>query len=145
MVEATAVQPRGRISPEDSGLWADSQIAPLRKITDYIRSQGQKSAIQLAHAGRKASTMAPWIGGTKYKVLAGRDAGGWPDDTVAPSSIPYDEGWPVPREMTKEEISQLVKDFADAAKRAVKAGFGTSEHGLRMLTASFEALTGQQT
>jgi 2,4-dienoyl-CoA reductase-like NADH-dependent reductase (Old Yellow Enzyme family) len=63
MVEATAVTPEGRITPEDSGLWKDSQIEPLRKIVEFAHSQGQKIGIQLGHAGRKASTVAPWLSG----------------------------------------------------------------------------------
>lgn len=130
MVEASAVEARGRISPEDSGIWQDSQIPPLKRIADYIRSQGSKPAIQLAHAGRKASTVAPWVGKGKKKQVAEKDVNGWPDDVVAPSAIPYDEGYPNPRELTKIEIQGLVKAFADAAKRAVEAGFEIIEiHG----------------
>lgn len=130
MVEATAVEARGRISPEDSGLWQDSQIAPLRRVADVIRSQGSKPAIQLAHAGRKASTVAPWVGKGKKKQVAEKDVNGWPDDVIAPSAIPYDEGYPDPRELSKEEIQGLVKAFADSAKRAIEAGFEIIEiHG----------------
>ena len=130
MVEATSVEARGRISPEDSGLWTDSQIAPLKRLVDYIHGQGTKAAIQLAHAGRKASTVAPWIGGTERKTVADETIGGWPDDVVAPSAIPYDEGWAVPKELTVQEIQALVQSFADAAKRAVTAGFDVIEvHG----------------
>lgn len=129
-VEATAVEARGRISPEDSGLWLDSQIPPLRRVVDYIHSQGTKAAIQLAHAGRKASTVAPWIGGTATKQVAEKEANGWPDDVVAPSAIPYDEGYPQPKEMSTKEVEELVEAWAESAKRAVKAGFDVIEiHG----------------
>lgn len=130
MVEATAVEARGRISPEDSGLWTDSQIEPLRRIVNYIHSQGTKAAIQLAHAGRKASTVAPWIGGTVNKALADESLNGWPDNVVGPSAIPFDEQYAKPKELTVDEIKGLVKAFADAAKRAVEAGFDVIEiHG----------------
>lgn len=130
MVEATAVEARGRISPEDSGLWLDSQIAPMKKIVDFIHSQGGKAAVQLAHAGRKASTIAPWLGGTTKKVLADESLNGWPDDVVSASAIPYDEGWAVPKALSVEEIQALVKSFVDAAKRAIAAGIDVIEiHG----------------
>ncbi|PTB69808.1 FMN-linked oxidoreductase [Trichoderma citrinoviride] len=130
IVEATAVEPRGRISPQDSGLWKDSQIAPLRRITDFIHSQGVKAGIQIAHAGRKASTLAPWIGGTVTKTLADESVGGWPEDVVAPSPIPFYDDHATPKELTKEEIKGLVRKFAETAERAVKAGFDMIEiHG----------------
>lgn len=129
-VEATAVEPRGRITPEDSGLWQDSQIEPLRRIVDYVHSQGTKAAIQIAHAGRKASTLAPWIGGTVNKSLADESVGGWPTDVWGPSAIPFAGDHATPKEVTKEEIKQLVQKFAETAKRAVTAGFDVIEiHG----------------
>lgn len=126
-LEATAVEPRGRISPSDSGLWTDSQIAPLKRITDFIHSQGSKAAIQLAHAGRKASTLPPWIGGTVKKTLAPESVGGWPEDVVGPSAIPFADDHALPKELTVEEIHGVTKAFADAAVRAVKAGFDVIE------------------
>nr|AAX07634.1 NADH-dependent flavin oxidoreductase-like protein [Pyricularia grisea] len=139
IVEATSVTPNGRISPEDSGLWQDSQIAPLRRIVDYVHSQGQKIAIQLAHAGRKASTKAPWhdsfTPSGEYKPreglqVVGPEYGGWPDDVWAPSAIPFSEDFPNPKEMTVEEIEGLVTSFVDAAKRAIEAGVDIIEiHG----------------
>ncbi|KAH7197536.1 uncharacterized protein B0J16DRAFT_21466 [Fusarium flagelliforme] len=126
-VEATAVEPRGRISPEDSGLWEDSQIVPLKRITDFIHSQNTKAAIQLAHAGRKASTVAPWIGGSVNKALATKDVGGWPDDIVAPSAISFADDFGTPHELTTEEIKALIKQWQDSAVRAVKAGFDVIE------------------
>ncbi|GAB0137690.1 hypothetical protein EsDP_00005947 [Epichloe bromicola] len=130
VVEATATEPRGRISPQDSGLWRDSQIEPLRRIVDYLHSQNTKAAIQLAHAGRKASTLAPWIGGSVQKALADEAHGGWPGDVVGPSPVPYAEDHATPKELTLDEIQGLVKSFAESALRAVKAGFDMIEiHG----------------
>ncbi|KAI1493732.1 NADPH dehydrogenase [Biscogniauxia mediterranea] len=131
IVEATAVTPNGRISPEDSGLWQDSQIAPLKRIADFAHSQGQKLGIQLAHAGRKASTLAPWlVTGDKPVHLASEAAGGWPDNVWAPSAIAYDEGYPEPKAMTLEDIASLVRAWGDAARRAVAAGVDCIEiHG----------------
>lgn len=90
-IEATAVVPEGRITPEDSGLWKDSQIEPLKKITEFAHSQGQKIAIQLGHAGRKASTLAPWLsnGGT-----ATEEQNGWPEEVKGPSNVPFDSLYP---------------------------------------------------
>jgi 2,4-dienoyl-CoA reductase-like NADH-dependent reductase (Old Yellow Enzyme family) len=130
IVEATAVTPNGRISPEDSGLWQDSQIAPLKRIVDFVHSQGQKIGIQLGHAGRKASTLGPWHVTPGRHEVAGPEVGGWPDNLWAPSAIAWDEGYPTPKEMTVAQIEGLVQSFADAAKRAVAAGVDTIEiHG----------------
>ncbi|KAL5621630.1 hypothetical protein BROUX41_006530 [Berkeleyomyces rouxiae] len=126
MVEATGVQPRGRISPECLGLWKDEQIAPLKKITDFIRSQSSVSAIQLAHAGRKGSTLATWVA-TKKKEVALEAEGGWPDDLVSASAIAWDEGFPTPRAATEEDLKQLLEDYKSAAIRSVKAGFDVIE------------------
>ncbi len=129
-VEATAIEARGRISPQDSGLWKDSQAAPLKRIVDHAHSQGAKIGIQLAHAGRKASTLAPWLAVAGRNSLAAEEHGGWPDDIVAPSAIPYYAENKPPKELTVEEIKGLVKAFADAAKKSVEIGFDTIEiHG----------------
>ncbi|KAF8807812.1 NADH:flavin oxidoreductase/NADH oxidase [Phlegmacium glaucopus] len=126
-MEATAVVPEGRISPEDAGLWSDSQIEPLRRIVDFAHAQGTKIGIQLAHAGRKASTRAPWVQRT-----AGRDAphtalsneGGWPDCAVyGPSEIPFSESYPNPREMTIHDMLNVENAFVSAIQRSKKAGF----------------------
>lgn len=120
--EATAVVPEGRISPYDMGLWKDEQIAPLKKITDFIRSQGAVPAIQLAHAGRKASTDYP--GGKQLTV----ENGGW--QTVAPSPIPFSPDEIPPKQLTVSEIQMLTMKFKDAAQRALEAGFQVIEiHG----------------
>ncbi|KAH7359029.1 NADH:flavin oxidoreductase/NADH oxidase [Plectosphaerella cucumerina] len=148
IVEATSVEPRGRISPEDSGLWQDSQIAPLKRIVDFIHSQGQKAGIQLAHAGRKASNLAPWLSGQSQRAHATVEEGGWPDDVVGPSAIPFAEGWPQPKELTIAEIEALIQSFADAARRAVEAGFDVIEiHGAHgyLLTEFLSPLSNQRT
>lgn len=147
-VEATAVEPRGRISPEDSGLWQDSQIAPLRRIVDFAHSQNAKIGIQIGHAGRKASTLAPWLGGTANKTLADKDANGWADDVVSVSPIPFADDHAAPKELTVAEIKGLVKAFADTARRAVTAGFDTIEihaaHGY-LLSSSLSPLSNKRT
>ncbi|KAI9738771.1 MAG: hypothetical protein M1834_008278 [Cirrosporium novae-zelandiae] len=124
IVEATAVQPRGRITPEDAGLWQDSQIAPWKRVTEFVHSQNQHIAVQLAHAGRKASTVAPWL---SLGDVATKNVGGWPDDCIAPSAIPYNERHAIPRAMTIEEIEQFKSDFVSATKRAIQAGFDAIE------------------
>src|SRR5689334_21113088 len=88
--EATAVSPEGRISPEDVGLWSDAHIEGLKRITAFIEAQGSAPGIQLAHAGRKASTSSPWKGGTGI----GKEAGGW--TVVAPSARPFRDDYPTP-------------------------------------------------
>ncbi|TFY81987.1 hypothetical protein EWM64_g2032, partial [Hericium alpestre] len=122
--EATAVSPEARISPEDAGLWADKHEAPFRNIVEFAHSQGQKIGIQLAHAGRKASTVAPWL---HRGAVVRPEAGGWADDVVGPSPIPWNELHATPKELTKEGIRHVVKDWADAARRAVRVGFDAIE------------------
>lgn len=119
--EAAAVSPEGRISPEDLGIWSDNHIEPLKRITTFIGEQGSKSGIQLAHAGRKASTAAPWNGRNQVNI----ENGGW--QPVAPSPIPFNNDDITPKELTIDEIQQLIQSFAEAAKRSVKAGFDTIE------------------
>lgn len=123
-IEATAVQARGRISPEDVGLWKDSQIKPIKEVVEFVHSQSQKIMIQLAHAGRKASTVAPWL---SSGAIADKDVNGWPDDVVAPSAIAWNEKHAQPREMTLEDIAQFKRDFKDAVKRALTAGVDAIE------------------
>ncbi|KAK0226548.1 hypothetical protein IW262DRAFT_1457774 [Armillaria fumosa] len=128
IMEATAVVPEGRITPEDVGIWSDDHIAPLASIVEFAHSQNQKIAIQLAHGGRKASTVAPWIATGDY--TAGEDIGGWPSSVVAPSAIQWSDDYAMPRELTNAEVKGLVQSFKDAAMRAVKAGFDVIEiHG----------------
>lgn len=129
IVEATAVEPRGRISPQDSGIWSDSHVPALSRVVNLIHGQGAKAGIQLAHAGRKGSTVAPWLGGTVDKGMADESIGGWPDNLVGPSAIPY-TGLGMPKELTVDEIKGLVQAFARGAERAVAAGFDVIEiHG----------------
>jgi len=123
-MEATAVEPRGRISPEDTGIWKDDHIAPLTRITAFIRGQGAAPGIQLAHAGRKASVRRPWEGGGPIP----ESEGGW--QTIAPSAIPFRDGDPLPHELSGAEIRQLIRQFSLAAGRALAAGFELVEiHG----------------
>lgn len=132
IVEASGVTANGRITPEDSGIWKDSQIEPLKRFITFAHSQGQKVGIQLAHAGRKASTAAPWLAPTQAgsSVVAPPELGGWPDNVWAPSPIKFTDGFPDPKEMTKDDIKTLVQAFRDAAERSVKAGFDVIEiHG----------------
>jgi len=126
-VEATSVTPEGRITPEDSGLWQDSQIAPLKRIVEFAHSQNQKIAIQLGHAGRKASTVAPWL---SRGDTAEKEAGGWPTEVLAPSAIAFQDTYPNPNALTLEGIKRIKDGFIDAAKRSVEAGFDVIEiHG----------------
>jgi len=130
MVEATAVAPAGRITPADLGLWNDAQGDGLAKLASVITSRGAIPGIQLAHAGRKASTKPPWHGGGPI-----RDSGeGW--ETVAPSSIPFAPDYPTPHELSQPEIDEIVTQFGDAAREAQRAGFKVVEihmaHGYLM-------------
>ena len=120
MAEATAVNAEGRISIACPGLWNEEQVLAWRQVTDFVHSQSTKVGVQLAHAGRKASTMRPW----DDHPFADAAQGGW--STVAPSALAF-EGYPLPRELSGREIDALVEDFADAAERAVSAGFDVLE------------------
>ena len=123
-VEMTAVSPEGRITPHCLGIWKDEHVPKLSEIAQFIEAQGSVPAIQIAHAGRKASCGRPAQGGNSLPV----SDGGWP--TVAPSPIPFRPADSVPRELTVNEIAQIVESFAAAARRAVKAGFKLIEiHG----------------
>lgn len=127
ITEATAVTAEGRITPEDAGLWKDSQIEPLKRICDFAHSQGQHIAVQLAHAGRKASTVSPWI---DQKAAATVNVGGWPDKVISASNIPYSKETCVPRAMTLEDIESFKKSFIQAVHRALKAGVDVSCHAI---------------
>ncbi|KAK0657395.1 hypothetical protein B0T16DRAFT_425632 [Cercophora newfieldiana] len=132
ILEATAVLPNGRISPYDSGLWEDTQIAPLKRIVEFIHSQGQKVGVQLAHAGRKASILPGWDARWQRGVneVAAVEDGGWPEEVWGPSEVPYSEVYVRPRPMTKAQIKEVVEGFREAARRAVEAGVDTVEvHG----------------
>ena len=121
MAEATAVEARGRISPQDLGIWKDEHIAAFAPIAHFIRERGAVPGVQLAHAGRKASTQRPWEGG---RLLLPQQ-GGW--RPVAPSAIPFHPNDPAPEELSAEGIHAIVDAFADAANRALKAGFQVVE------------------
>ena len=117
IAEASAVLPNGRISPADVGLWDDRHIEPLRRAFAFVAAQGCVPGIQLAHAGRKASTLAPWLGGTPVDAAYG----GW-DDIVAPSALAFAANHAVPRELDEEGIAAVIRAFAAAAVRAHAAG-----------------------
>ena len=119
--EASAVAPEGRISPEDLGIWSDAHGEALAPIAAFVRAQGAAAGVQLAHAGRKASTGRPWEGG---KVIPD-ERGGW--TPVAPSAVPFSDATRTPREMRESEIAGAVGAFAAAAGRARRAGFDVVE------------------
>ena len=121
LTEAAAVTPEGRISPDDLGIWRDEHVAKLREIAAFIHGQGAVAGIQLAHAGRKASTSAPWLGGKPLD----RTEGGW--TTLAPSAIPFYPDASPPHALSVHEIADLVEDFAAAARRALAASFRVVE------------------
>ncbi|KRV48084.1 oxidoreductase [Wenjunlia vitaminophila] len=126
ITEATAVSPEGRISPYDLGIWNDTQVAALQRITSFLEAQGVVPGIQLAHAGRKASTERTWI--DRGRRIAPEEPHGW--RPVAPSAIPFDPASTTPDELTGEQIGEIVQQFADAARRAIEAGFRVVEiHG----------------
>jgi len=130
-LEATAILPEGRISPGDMGLWDDKHIEPLARIASFLRRMGAVPAIQLAHAGRKASCLPPWQGGAK---IATADEGGW--ITQAPCPIPFANGDTIPEPLDEAGINTIMKAFVAAARRAVTAGFEVVElhaaHGYLM-------------
>jgi 2,4-dienoyl-CoA reductase-like NADH-dependent reductase (Old Yellow Enzyme family) len=118
MVEATAVSPEGRISPSDSGIYLDAHVEPFARIARFLKEHGAIPGIQIAHAGRKASAQKPWEGDSHIDA----SQGGW--DTIAPSAIPFGGNLPkVPQEMSLADIARVQHDFAQAAKRALAAGF----------------------
>jgi 2,4-dienoyl-CoA reductase-like NADH-dependent reductase (Old Yellow Enzyme family) len=121
MVEATGVSPEGRISPYDAGIWDKKHVEAFKPIVKFCKSFGSAMGIQLAHAGRKASTDAPWLG---EKPLNSQN-GAW--QTLAPSAIQFNEGFPVPKEMDFNDIKKVINDFTNAAKNANDAGFDIIE------------------
>jgi 2,4-dienoyl-CoA reductase-like NADH-dependent reductase (Old Yellow Enzyme family) len=122
IVEATSVTAEARITPGDLGIWRDEHVEPLARIARFVRSQGAVAGIQIAHAGRKASTAAPWKGGATLKTAA---EGGWP--VVAPSPIPFYPDDPVPVALDAKGIDAVVDAFETAARRALAAGFQVLE------------------
>jgi 2,4-dienoyl-CoA reductase-like NADH-dependent reductase (Old Yellow Enzyme family) len=121
IAEATAVTAEGRISPHDLGIWQDAHVEPLARIAGFITAQGAEPGIQLAHAGRKASTSRPWDGGAPLPP----EAGGWP--TVGPVAEAYTSRHAVPRALTEPEIRAVIVAFRDAARRSLAAGFRVVE------------------
>ena len=117
MVEATAVEQRGQISAADLGIWKDAHIEPLQRIARFVKGADAVPAIQLAHAGRKASTDKPWLGGKPITIAEG----GW--QPVAPSPLAFTEKHNIPAELSRTEIQQIIAAFVSAAKRATTAGF----------------------
>lgn len=142
IAEATAVTPEGRISPADLGIWSDAQAEALQRITRFIWNHGAAAGIQLAHAGRKASTDAPW----RAREVVPLEEGGW--IPVAPSPLPFDEASPVPLELDEAGIDAVVEAFVQAAKRSREAGFHVVElhmaHGY-LLHEFLSPLTNQRT
>ncbi|GME64614.1 NADH:flavin oxidoreductase/NADH oxidase [Neofusicoccum parvum] len=122
--EATAVAAEGRITPEDAGLWQDSQVEPMRRVVEFAHGQGQRIGVQLAHAGRKASTVAPWLSAGD---VATEELNGWPDNVYAPSAIAYNDRHASPKELTAADIKALKAAWVAAVKRALRAGFDAIE------------------
>ncbi|HKN75499.1 MAG TPA: NADH:flavin oxidoreductase/NADH oxidase [Candidatus Acidoferrum sp.] len=119
--EASAVEERGRISSVDTGIYEDAHVESWRPIVEFIRAHGAVPGMQLAHAGRKASTAPPWIGGKPVAVKEG----GW--QPVGPSALAFDSGYTVPRELSVREIGEIVGAFQKSAERALTAGFEVIE------------------
>ncbi|MFD4422899.1 NADH:flavin oxidoreductase/NADH oxidase [Agromyces sp. NPDC058484] len=129
IMEATAIDPRGRISHHDTGAWSDEHVPGLERVASFLAAHGAVPGIQLGHAGRRASVNEPWAGGVP---LTDQDAaaGTPPWQTVAPSAVPAGPGWPVSHALTLDEIDRSIEQWRDAAARAVAAGFRWIElHG----------------
>jgi 2,4-dienoyl-CoA reductase-like NADH-dependent reductase (Old Yellow Enzyme family) len=125
LTEATAVLAEGRISPQDLGIWSDKHIEPLARIVRFIHEQGSVAGMQLAHAGRKASTYRPWEGNSAVP----ESEGGW-KKVVAPSALSFADNYPMPQALTDDGIQEIIAAFAAAARRACDAGFRVIEiHG----------------
>jgi len=120
-MEASAVTPEGRISPEDLGIWKDAHVEFLSRIVKFVKSQGTVPGMQIAHAGRKGSTQRPWEGSSKVTLADG----GWVP--VAPSAVAFSDHYPMPRALAKDEIRVIVDAFGAAARRALQAGFQVLE------------------
>jgi 2,4-dienoyl-CoA reductase-like NADH-dependent reductase (Old Yellow Enzyme family) len=117
ITEAAAVLPDGRISPDDLGIWKDDHVEMLSRIFAFIESQGAIAGVQLAHAGRKASTSSPWKG----HAPIGETEGGW-SPIFGPSAIPFDDGYQTPQALDKDGMRKITRAFADAAGRSLEAG-----------------------
>ncbi len=125
-VEASGVEPRGRISPGDVGIWNDEQARALARIADFLKANGAAAGIQLAHAGRKGSTRRPWDGGTELDAAdAANGEAAW--ETIAPSPLPFAEKYPTPKAMSTADMAQVIVAFREATLRAETAGFDVVE------------------
>ncbi|MBU2807408.1 NADH:flavin oxidoreductase/NADH oxidase [Acidithiobacillus ferrooxidans F221] len=122
MVEAAAISPEGRISPRDLGIWTDAQAQALAPIVAFMKTQGSVTAIQIAHAGRKASTRPPFLGGDPIATDA---EGGW--EPLGPSALPFHHSHTVPHAMDAQNLEKVCRDFVGAARRALAAGFEVLE------------------
>jgi 2,4-dienoyl-CoA reductase-like NADH-dependent reductase (Old Yellow Enzyme family) len=121
LTEATAVSPEGRISPADAGIWSDVQAEAWARVAAFVAGQGAVPGVQLAHAGRKASTAVPW----QASGALGPETGGW--QPLAPSALPFDDASPVPRAMTAADLEEVRTQFVNATRRALAAGFRAVE------------------
>jgi 2,4-dienoyl-CoA reductase-like NADH-dependent reductase (Old Yellow Enzyme family) len=125
-VEATGVEARGRISPGDVGLWNDDQARALARVADFLKANGAAAGIQLAHAGRKASTRRPWHGGGELTAEdAAKGEPAW--ETLAPSALPFADNYPLPKAMSAADMAEVIVAFREAARRANDAGFDVVE------------------
>jgi len=137
IMEATAVEARGRITPADAGIWSDAHIEPLSRLTRFLSSQGAVPGIQIAHAGRKSGRARPWDGD--------RAVDGW--DVIGPSPLAFDTNFALPKEMTTEDIRAVIASFRDGARRANEAGFQWLEiHGAHgyLIHSFFSPLSNQR-
>jgi 2,4-dienoyl-CoA reductase-like NADH-dependent reductase (Old Yellow Enzyme family) len=146
IAEATAVEPEGRISAADTGLWNNEQQLAFARIVKFLRDNGAASGVQLAHAGRKASTRAPWLGGGPASTEQAQNGETW--TPVAPSAIPFADGYPTPIALSGPDIARVKSAFVEAAKRALIADFDVVEvhsaHGY-LLTQFLSPLSNQRT
>lgn len=125
IIEATAVEDRGRISANDLGLWKDEQIPQFKRVVDIIKAQGVVAAVQIAHAGRKANMGSAWSKGGYHNTS--EEEGGWPNNIIGPSDFPFDEEHGDVRALDVSELQALAQKWADAAIRADKAGIEVLE------------------
>jgi 2,4-dienoyl-CoA reductase-like NADH-dependent reductase (Old Yellow Enzyme family) len=130
-MEATSVVPEGRISPEDAGLWTDSQIEPLKRIVNFVHAHDVKIGIQLAHAGRKASTYATWVQSKAgARNTASKEENGWPDEVFGSSPVAWSERFVQPKELTSEQLVEIEEAFLASIKRCEEIGYDFIEiHG----------------
>lgn len=127
IIEATAVESQGRITPEDTSLWSDDCIVNLQKVVSLVKSQGLVPAIQIAHAGRRASVYSPFHG--IIESVVSEELGGWPTDIVGPSANMYGGKYGVSKEMAEQDMEQVIQHFADADKAGLEVLEIRSAHG----------------